>query len=281
MNRISFIFISIVLFVACSQPRYEPTFAVCTKITNYPAVAAAGYDYVEPSVGDFLMPDKSDGEFEENLKLMSQTGTKIISCVNFIPAKLKIVGDETLHDEIIVWATTVFERAKKANIPYIVFGSGGARRVPDGFDKQEATAQFTGLCKKLAPIAQKNNVIVVIEPLNTAETNLINSLKEGAEIVKAVNHPNVQLLCDIYHMMRDNEPAGEIVKYGSYIKHCHIAEKETRSAPGTKEDDFTEYFKALKQINYQGCVSIEARWENFEQQFAPALQYMKQQFASL
>jgi sugar phosphate isomerase/epimerase len=79
-------------------------------------------------------------------------------------------------------------------------------------------------------------------------------------------------------MMRDNEPASEIVKYGKYIRHCHIAEKETRSAPGTKGDDFRPYFAALKQIGYKGCVSVECGWDDFASQLAPALEYMKRQF---
>ncbi len=276
--KISFFLLFACLAVACNKPAYQPSFAVCAKVTDYPAVAAAGYDYVEATVGDFLVPGQNDSAFQVNLEQMKQLNAKIISCVNFIPGDLTITGPETRHDDIMVWAETAFRRAQMAGIQRIVFGSGRARAVPDGFDRQEATRQFTDLCKQMAPIAQKYGVIVVVEPLNTGETNLINSLAEGAAIVKAVNHPNIQLLCDIYHMMREIEPAGEIVKYGEIIRHCHIAEKETRSAPGTVGDDFRPYFNALKQVNYQGCISIEGKWDDFAKRLTPALQYMKQQF---
>jgi sugar phosphate isomerase/epimerase len=256
-----------------------PAFAVCGNLSKYPLVKEAGYDYLEPTVGGFLVPDKDDSVFSANLEEQKRLGAKIVSCTVFLPGGLKVTGNETTHDGILAWAEITFRRAQQAGISYIVFGSGGARRVPDGFDKQKATEQFISLCKRLAPLAQKYNVTVVVEPLNTGETNLINSLKEGAEIVEAVNHPNIRLLCDIYHMLRENEPASEIVKYGNYIRHCHIAEKETRSAPGTQGDDFTAYFNALKQINYKGCVSVESGWDDFETRLVPALQYMKQQFA--
>ena len=268
-----------VCFVAtCHLSFSQPQFAVCAKLTDYPALIAMGYSYVEVDVGSFLAPGKNDSTFIANLEQMKQLNAKIISCINFIPGDLKITGPETRHDEILAWAETAFRRAQIAGIQRIVFGSGTARRIPDGFGKQEATQQFTNLCKQMAPLAQKYGVTVVIEPLNTGETNLMNSLAEGAAIVKAVNHPNIQLLCDIYHMLRDNEPAGEIVKYGEHIRHCHIAEREARSAPGTAGDDFRPYFNALKQINYQGCISIEGRWDDFTKRLAPALQYMKQQF---
>lgn len=82
-------------------------------------------------------------------------------------------------------------------------------------------------------------------------------------------------------MMRDNEPASEIVKYGRYIKHCHIAEKDGRTSPGVNREDFKPYFRALKQIKYKGCLSIECSWGNFDKELQPALIYMKQQFSSL
>ncbi|MDR2917529.1 MAG: sugar phosphate isomerase/epimerase [Tannerella sp.] len=263
---------------ACNQPVFDPPFAVCGKLSNYPVIAAAGYNYVEVPVSDFLAPGKNDSTFQANLEQMKQLDAKIISCINFIPAHLSITGAETRHDEILQWAETAFRRAQMAGIQRIVFGSGGARKVPDGFDKQEATQQFTGLCRKMAPLAQKYGVTVVIEPLNRGETNIINSLAEGAEIVKAVHHPNIQLLCDIYHMLRENEPADEILRYGDIIRHCHIAEKETRSAPGTAGDNFKPYFDALKKIDYRGCISVETGgWDDFEKQVVTALQYMKQQ----
>jgi sugar phosphate isomerase/epimerase len=227
------------------------------------------------------MPGKNDSAFLIHLAEQKRLNAKIISCTIFLPGSLKVTGPETRHAEILVWAETTFRRAQQAGIPYIVFGSGGARRVPEGFSKQEATQQFISLCKQLAPMAEKYNVVVLIEPLNIGETNLINSLREGAEIVDAVAHPNIRLLCDIFHMMRENEPVSDIVKYRKYIRHCHIAEKETRSAPGIKGDDFTPYFKALKQMKYKGCLSIEGKWGNFEADLAPALHYMQQQFLSL
>ena len=272
------VFLLIFVCIAAVCQDYKPTFGICTRLAQYPLVQQAGYNYIEPNVTDFLAPARSDEEFAVNLAEQQRLNAKIVSCVSFIPAQLRITGPETKHDEIMVWAETAFKRAQQAGIPHIVLGSGGARRVPENFSKQEATQQFIAVCKRLGPLAMKYGVTVVIEPLNTRETNLINSLKEGAEIVMAVDHPNIRLLCDIYHMMREDEPASEIVKYGEYLKHCHIAERETRSAPGTKGDDFKPYFEALKQIKYTGCISIEGSFDDFETRIVSALQYMQQQY---
>ena len=278
----------IILFIscitACNQPECHLSFTVCGKLSEYPAIIKAGYDGMELIVGDFFVPGDDESVFQTNLELMKQLNAKIVSCMQFIPAWLKMTGPEAMHDEIMVWAETTFRRAQMAGIPYIVLGSGDARRVPDGFDMQEAMQQIADLCKRMAPIAQKYNVTILVEPLARKYTNIIFTLADGVAIVEAVNHPNVQLLCDIYHMLRENDPAEEIIKYSKYIRHCHIAEKENRTAPGTVGDDFRPYFKALKQINYRGSISVEVEyvegkylWNDFEKELVTALKYMKEQ----
>lgn len=275
------IFLVCLLFGMTSfSDSYQPKYAVCTSVSNYPLVKAAGYKYVESNVA-YLMPDKSDTEFQEHLDEIKKLKANIISCTGFIPGSLPLTGPEAKQYQALVWADSALRRAGIAKIPYIVLGSGKARNVPEGFSREEAMEQFISFCKQIAPLAQKYKVTVVIEPLNRSETNLINSLSEGARVVEAVGHPNIQLLCDIYHMMREDESPSEIVKYGRYIRHCHIAEREERTSPGTKGDDFRPYFKALKQIGYKGCISIECRWKDLDKEVQPALSYMQGQFRSL
>ncbi|MDR0724700.1 MAG: sugar phosphate isomerase/epimerase [Prevotellaceae bacterium] len=271
----------IILLTGCQVKSYEPEFGVCTKLSNYQMLSVVGYDFVEESVGGFLVPDKPDSVFRNILEEQRKTGAKVVSCNVFFPGHLKMVGETTMHEELLARGETALKRAQIVGMSYIVLGSGRSRYVPEGYSREKARQQFVDFCQKLAPIAQKYNIVIVIEPLNSGETNLINTVAEGAQIVESVNHPNIQLLCDIYHMMRENEPEENIATYGKYIRHCHIAEKEGRTAPGTEQGDFTPYFAALKKIGYKGGLSIEGRWENLKEQAPSALAYMKQQFESL
>ena len=81
-------------------------------------------------------------------------------------------------------STTAPELEKEIGIKILVLGSSGSRSIPEGFDRAEAEEQFTGFLKKIAPAAEKYGVIVAIEPLQTQETNFINTVKEGAEIAR-------------------------------------------------------------------------------------------------
>lgn len=242
----------------------ELELGICTNFSNAEVMETLGYTYVEESVGKFLMPNKSEEEFNEMLQMSRNRSLTIKACNNFIPKELKSVGPNAVHDNILTYVETAFRRAQIAGIEIIVFGSGGSRNIPEGFPYDEARDQFIDLCKKMAPIAEKYNVTVVLEPLNTQECNFINSVDEGGEIVKEVNHPNFMLLADIYHMKMDGEGPESIIKYGELIKHTHIAEKQDRAVPGTYEEDFRPYFEALNNINYKGKMSIEARWNDFE-----------------
>lgn len=254
---------------------------ISTSIANNKILETAGYSFVEEYVRGFLVPDESEAVFEQKLALLKTSKLPVEACNSFLPGSMKCVGPTPAHDEILKFGETSFRRAQLAGIKTIVFGSGGARTIPEGFSGEEAKQQFISLCKQLTPLAKKYNVIISLEPLNTRECNFINSLAEGAEIVESVNHENFRLLADIYHMLMENESPSEIIKYGDLIYHTHIAEKTGRSAPGVHNEDFTPYFMALKQANYKGRITIECSWNNLEKQAKEALSAIRSQIDSL
>ena len=255
----------------------DPDIGVCTSISSAEVLNANGYDYIEERVGGFLVPNESDEKFESKLKQLEQSGFRVYACNSFIPGSLKSTGPKTKHDEILAYVEIAFARAQKAGIKRIVFGSSGSRGIPKAFDHSKAKAQFVELLKRMGPIAQKYDVTVVVEPLNTKECNFITSVTQGAEIARLVNHPNIKLLADIYHMLRENEGPESIVAAGDLLMHVHIAENEGRRCPGTNKEDFTPYLAALKEIGYTGSISMEGRWDKFADELPGAITYLKGQ----
>lgn len=277
-TSIVFLAISLPLSIHAGNKFSLPQVGICTQYSNGESMKKYGYTYIEENVGRFLVPDKNEEEFENIQKNAAGFPLPIKACNSFIPKELKSVGPEAVHDEILKYAETSFRRAQKAGIEIIVFGSGGSRTIPDGFSREKARQQFVELGKKMASIAAKYKVTVVLEPLNSNECNFINSVSEGGEIVEEISHPNFRLLADIYHMKVEGESPESIIKYGHLIHHIHIAEKEDRAVPGTYNEDFRPYFNALKKINYQGKISIEARWTDFDAQIPLAIKTITDQF---
>jgi len=158
---------------------------------------------------------------------------------------------------VLGYADTVFSRAKKAGISLIVLGSGAARRIPDNYDTAKANKDFVVLCRKLAVVAAKYEIMIALESLQSAETNFIISLNSAAEIVRAVDHPNFKLNADIFHMMRQGESPHSIVDASDVLVYCEIAEKHKRSLPGVEGDDFKPWLRALREAKYKGYLFIE------------------------
>ena len=222
---------------------------------------AAGAEFLTESVGNFLVPDKDEAEFEKNLDKLKASPLPVLACNGFIrPANLHCVGPDANHDLILTWADTAFRRMKKAGGKFIVFGSAGARKIPDGWTKEKADEQFVALLKKLGPLAEAQGITVTVEQLRAEECNYINHLAEGAALIRATGHPNIRMLADLYHMASGGDTPADLKAAMDVVVHIEIAEKEGRTVPGVSGDDFRPYFRVLRETNYKGAVSIEGKW---------------------
>jgi sugar phosphate isomerase/epimerase len=257
-----------------TAPKYYPLGA-SQPVEKSQLMGTLGFDYFEGTVDNFLAPTKTEDVFLAKLEMVKKSGLQPYALNSFLPGSLKSVGPDADNTKIIEYVKIVFQRAKVAGVKVIVFGSGGSRKIPDGFDRGKAKEQFIVLLKQLGPLARENDVTIVIEPLRSQETNFINTVKEGCEIARAVNDKNVRVLADFYHMLCENESPEAIVQAGNLLVHCHIAEKVGRTAPGVSKEDFTPFFKALKQINYKGKISLEGSFTNFETEAAAAIKYLR------
>lgn len=233
-----------------------------------------GYDYFEWSVGGLLQPREDESAFQAALEQVKAVGLPCPAVNVFIPGDLKITGPEADQNALRAFATVALRRAGEAGVERIVFGSGGARRIPDGFDPAQAHQQILEFCRMLGPIAQHYGVTIVIEPLNLTETNVLNTVGEGADMVREVNHPNIRLLVDGYHWAKDNDSLEGILNNAELLAHAHVATVDGRRPP-SDEDNCAVFFQALKQAGYDGRVSIEGRIDNPEAELPKALEIMK------
>lgn len=268
--------------VACSdlfaQHIELPEIGVVQSLEHDSLLHAQGYSYLVESTAKLLSPQHvSEQQFSQKLDRIKNAALPVFACNLFIPGNLKVVGPEVNENAVLDYVKIVFQRAEAAGLKMIIWGSGGSRGVPDGFDHAKAKTQFVSIAKKAADEARKHNIMLALENLNSTEVNFINSLAEGYEIAKAVDHPNFGLCVDIYHMLKEDESPEIIEKAKPYLIYCEVAEEEERTAPGIHGENFKPYFKALKQTGYKGKIGIECRWSNVALQGVPAYQYLKKQ----
>ena len=248
---------------------------LCAPLKNADVVKAAGGAYIEEGVTRFLIPDKPDAQWLKNLEKAEAAALPIRACNSFLPGSLRSTGKDANHAAVLAHAATAFRRANQLGVEVIVFGSSGSRKMMEGDTRIASEKQFVDLLIKMGPLAELYGVTIAIEPLRRAECNLINTVVEGAAIAEKVNHPNVRLLFDLYHMLQNGEDPNDLKKVGHLLVHGHIAEKEKRSAPGVAGDDFRPFFTVLKDVGYKGRISIEGRWK--PKQLPKAYETIRQQ----
>jgi sugar phosphate isomerase/epimerase len=253
-------------------------FGVCTNPANAGLLKAAGFGYLEGSVARDLMPGKPEEEFLKYKAILDTCGLPVVACNGFLPGGLKVTGPDARPDTVLKYAETAFRRASLLGVKTIVFGSSGSRSIPEGFDREQAREQFTDLLVRMGPIARRYGIRVAIENLQKSESNFINTVGEALDIVRKVNDPNIGVLADIFHMMRESESPEILTEAEAFLFHCHIAELKDRTAPGMAGDDFRPYFIALKSSGYLGGISIEGSWK--PENLAPACKVLQDQWNS-
>ena len=241
----------------------------------FDVLTEAGADYVEWGVGATM---KSEDDFEKLRSIVADAPLKPEAFNGFIPASHRITGPDADLEKALDYASEAMRRCRALGAEVIVLGSGGARRLPDGWAPTRGLDQFETFCRELGPRAAEHEIVIAIEPLNHTEDNLVNSVAAGAAIVDAVAHPNIKLLADFYHMHHDEEAVEDAAKVGERLVHTHLADLG-RVAPGFAEQgeaDFVGFFRALNAAGYDARCSFEGRTKDLAAQAKPIIAHMKQ-----
>ena len=119
---------------------------------------------------------------------------------------------------------------------------------------------------RLAETARSVGVRLGIEPVNRYETNIINTLGQAAEVVRAVDPKTMFVQMDTYHMnIEEADIAGAIEATQDVLGYAHVGESN-RGYLGSGTFDFDTYFKALARVGYSGGFT----WESFSPQVVNA-----------
>ena len=237
-------------------------FGICESLDNLELVERLGFDYLESAVS--VISEISDDAFLKVLERVNKSRIKVERVNILFPRSIKLIGDEaSSYNNICTYLERAFTRVKKLGGTLAVFGSGRSRNFPDGIPFAGAYRELVKITKVIGEIAARYGITIAIEPLNRSESNCINSVKEGAMLEADVDIKSVGLLADLYHMLKENEPMDNILLVKN-LKHTHIAHLEGRAYPTSLNDDVKNFFTAMKNIGYDGTISIEGKTTNLE-----------------
>lgn len=255
-----------------------------TGIETIEKLKAYGYDFIELPLSEFM--DLAEDQQQEIIKRVDRSGLKSEVVNNFFPRKMKLTGPEADIERIRRYYKKALPLAKRLGAEYVVFGSPFAKSYPLGFEKSAAMQQLTALTAEVDLFAAENGLRILIEPIHSFESNLINTFAEGVALCKSINLKATDVLIDFYHMTRDHESPEILLQYGAeYLRHVHFA---CPFLPGEGERVFPlnadewpayrEFASILKRIQYQGRISIEARTSDFEDHAKRSIHVVRELF---
>ena len=112
--------------------------------------------------------------------------------------------------------------------------------------------------RQLADHAAERDVVVIMEPLNRYESNLVNRMEDGVALLESLEKSNVKLLGDLFHMNIEEVRIGDALRQaGPRLGHVHFVDSNRRPA-GFGHIDYNEVAAALREIDYRGYCSAEA-----------------------
>lgn len=217
----------------------------------------AGFDYVE----FWSWQDKDIHRIkalcrENGLQIASFSGDQVFSMI-----------DGTQKADYVSFASASMETANFLGCDHLVIHSNalGENGVvidsyPDVSEVKKIAAMLDAL-QTLAPMAEAAQVTLVLEALNTLVDhpgNFLKRTRDAAELIRAVDSPNVKILYDVYHMqIMEGNLIDTLRETIDTIGYIHAADVPGRHEPGTGEINFDNLMAELRALGYHGVVGFE------------------------
>jgi len=162
------------------------------------------------------------------------------------------------HDDLLAKFTKAIPQVAEAGFPNIITFSGNR----NGMSNEQGIENCIKGLKRLVPIAEKNNVTVTLELLNSKVDHkdyMADHTAWGVEVCKGVGSDRLKLLYDIYHMqIMEGDVIRTIKENSKYIGHYHTGGNPGRNEiDETQELNYTAVMKAIVATGYKGFVGQE------------------------
>ena len=139
----------------------------------------------------------------------------------------------------------------------LVFGSPKQRNLLPGISRAQGMDYATEVFQAVLPVLEKTGVVMALEPLTPTTTNFLTCAADGVELMNRMASPYCRLHLDCRSMSSESTPIPDLLRtYRAQLAHFH-ANDPNGLGPGFGKLDFFPIFRALREIDYSGWVSVE------------------------
>lgn len=218
-------------------------------------VAQAGYSNVE-LVGEYAK--WTDAEFDRAIAARKRLGIRIDATAGLHNG----IADPALRDAFIAELKRALTPMEKLDCPAMIVLSGNL--IPGLSREQQHQSCIEGLKRAAGLIEGKQiddqPVRLLLECIDPEENPhyFLQSAAEAIDIVRAINHPQVQFLYDLFHeQIAEGNLIEKLDKHIDVIGLVHIADVPGRHQPGTGEINYLNIYRKLAELRYRHTIAME------------------------
>ena len=247
-------------FAMCNECMMDLPWAEQCKIISdagYTGVEIAAFTLVQESVNE-LSPENR----RELVQVMDDHGLENIGLHWLLappPEGLHFTTpDQAVRAATVQYLADLVDFCADTNGKVMIFGSPNQRNTV-GISVEEAKKNFADGLAQVADHAQDRDVKILVETLDSSQTDVVNTMAESLEIVNTVNHPAIGTMFDYHNTLDETDSLEKLVRdYFDHIDHIQIQEIDGRHlGTGDARVTFVDSFKALRELNYDKWISLE------------------------
>jgi D-psicose/D-tagatose/L-ribulose 3-epimerase len=217
---------------------------------------AFGFDILEVCVED---PDTIDPTAIR--ARMGRVGMDITVCGAFGPSRDLSSGDPAVRDAGLAYLRRCIDIAQALGSPFVsgpMYAAVGNTRMIEASERKAQWARAVNSLTAAAAYAAERSVKLAIEPLNRFETDLVNTVDQGLNLIADIGAENVGLLLDTFHMnIEEKDLPAAIRRATGHIIEFHACSSD-RGTPGEDHLPWPAIAQALRDARYDGPLVIEA-----------------------
>lgn len=219
-------------------------------------IADHGFDFVEIPVED---PQTIDVERIGSALL--EYKLEAIVCAVVVGERDLTSEDEAVRANALQYFESCIQIANAWGSPYVVgpiYAPVGKARLSSESGRQAEWKRSVSSLKTLAATANKAGVKLGLEPLNRFETDMVNTVDDAVRLLDEVGSDGLGVSLDSFHMnIEEVDFRKAVLKAGERLLHVQVSDSH-RGVPGEGNSDWRGLLDGLRDIDYQGKVSIES-----------------------
>lgn len=215
-----------------------------------------GFDLIEVCIEDFA-------QLSTNF-LVSQsarTGLPISICGAFGPDRDVSHEDPDARMAGIDYIKLCIDMAAAVGSPHVagpMYSATGKTRMLSPEERAQQRQWAAESLREVADYGATRGVSLAIEPLNRFETDLVNTVEQGLELLALIDRDNAGFMLDTFHMNIEEKHIGDAIRAaGDKVFHFQVSEND-RGTPGSGNVAWGETWQALDDIGYDGSIVIES-----------------------